>query len=469
MKRLLWFVVGVLLGGASVYASAGTVLWSSKGSLVVRGPDGVVRTITSTMPWGETGVQNLAGGAARVGVRVPATIGPGATVGVQLTRTATVQAVAKAAVPFVKRLGPAGLAVATLAPLLWDEEEERWEFPPEEVLTWYQSGNQTSNSCTLHKPGVIIRGTDGYEATGWPSTIACGTDFPPGWQGTNNCKVSTYPAFGPQVGTCTYGRVIRRTAVVCAPGFIPTMEGCTEPPEGEPASDLEIQNALEQHLADETKGGSQTTLMRPDVVPEFAETEASGPSIYTGPTVTTTTTTNTGPTTTNSTTTYNITYNNNVMNVSTTTTSTTINSDGTEETTTTTTTPTPVNPPLPGEEPDPEIPDTNPAPDVEQPVIEIPEQPLLCQVFPNISACQELGDSESDEELEQEEHVVTWLQEGGAVGLCPAPKTFVVFGSSYDISWAPICTMASMLRPLVIGLAWLSAGIFLFVVGRGSS
>lgn len=49
----------------------------------------------------------------------------------------------------------------------------------------------------------------------------------------------------------------------------------------------------------------------------------------------------------------------------------------------------------------------------------------------------------------------------GGEGQCPADQTVSFLGQSITWSYAPICTFAQAIRPLVIGLSWLSFGLIL--------
>lgn len=60
---------------------------------------------------------------------------------------------------------------------------------------------------------------------------------------------------------------------------------------------------------------------------------------------------------------------------------------------------------------------------------------------------------------------------GLSSGTCPAPIVVSVLGASVSVTWQPLCDLASMLRPLLIGLAGLSAALILLGqrAGGGSS
>lgn len=52
----------------------------------------------------------------------------------------------------------------------------------------------------------------------------------------------------------------------------------------------------------------------------------------------------------------------------------------------------------------------------------------------------------------------------GGEGQCPAPSSIDVFGQLIEWTYQPVCTFAQMIRPLLIGLSWLS---FAFIVVGG--
>lgn len=105
----------------------------------------------------------------------------------------------------------------------------------------------------------------------------------------------------------------------------------------------------------------------------------------------------------------------------------------------------------------------NPAPqDTQEPQ---PPAPTQCDKYPNSLGCANL-DSPLSEDLQTQARgpsLITPVSLGGS-GSCPAPLTATVMGHVVEMSFDPLCQYANALRPLVLALAWLSAGV-LFIGG----
>lgn len=85
--------------------------------------------------------------------------------------------------------------------------------------------------------------------------------------------------------------------------------------------------------------------------------------------------------------------------------------------------------------------------------------PLLCEVYPEILACQELGEIEDEELEERKVSLSIEPQEGFDVAnaQCPSPRTMNWRGRSFELSWQPWCDFAIGINPVVIAVAWLTA------------
>ena len=97
------------------------------------------------------------------------------------------------------------------------------------------------------------------------------------------------------------------------------------------------------------------------------------------------------------------------------------------------------------------------------------KQPLLCEVFPSISACQPLGTAPQAQPLTNKDVPIRASPAGGfgpSEGACPEPVSISVMGEAFKISWDPICSLAASLRPIVISLAWLTVAFAMFGIGR---
>lgn len=102
---------------------------------------------------------------------------------------------------------------------------------------------------------------------------------------------------------------------------------------------------------------------------------------------------------------------------------------------------------------------------------ETKDAPLdLCKEHPEILACQKFTPDEltpvavanTNRQLSINKDT-GWGPENGT---CPAPKTAVVMGVSLSMPFDLICQLATTIRPLIIGLAWLSAALTFFGLGR---
>lgn len=98
--------------------------------------------------------------------------------------------------------------------------------------------------------------------------------------------------------------------------------------------------------------------------------------------------------------------------------------------------------------------------------VDLPESQLTqCDKYPDTVGCARLG-SIPDETLLTENRSIALIQpvDIGNAGQCPAPMTATVAGMTIEWSFDPLCQYANALRPLVLALAWLSAGV-IFIGG----
>ena len=81
---------------------------------------------------------------------------------------------------------------------------------------------------------------------------------------------------------------------------------------------------------------------------------------------------------------------------------------------------------------------------------------FLCRYFPTILACQEMGKPTDgmfdDINIPQVTDDKTWSSDDflPSNGVCPQPKTFHVFGKSYEASYQPLCVFAEKIRFAVL-------------------
>ncbi|MBH5330387.1 hypothetical protein H9Q10_12055, partial [Eikenella sp. S3360] len=100
----------------------------------------------------------------------------------------------------------------------------------------------------------------------------------------------------------------------------------------------------------------------------------------------------------------------------------------------------------------------------DKPGTETPPPFDLCEEHPDILACQGMGDVTGNEfdKIEIPRHVnhETWKPDSflPANGVCPAPKTFHVFGKQFSVSYEPLCVLMEKVRFIIlIGFILMSA------------
>lgn len=83
----------------------------------------------------------------------------------------------------------------------------------------------------------------------------------------------------------------------------------------------------------------------------------------------------------------------------------------------------------------------------------------LCDLYPDVLACQKLGSLEAEPLPEKTvpmsiEPTTGWGEGGGS---CPADRSVTVLGRQMSMRWSLFCDFADQVRPIVIAMAWLSA------------
>ncbi|AIO65683.1 neisseria meningitidis TspB family protein [Burkholderia oklahomensis] len=125
--------------------------------------------------------------------------------------------------------------------------------------------------------------------------------------------------------------------------------------------------------------------------------------------------------------------------------------------------PEPVPQPIPQPLPQP-VPVPTPAPG-NNPGTGRPSRDDLCAMHPDASACAPLGSASDVAVNSDTKHIsLSPLSIGLTKGVCPEPKRVVVFGGELSFSYEPLCEFALKLRPLVLLLCALAAGL-IFVTG----
>lgn len=114
------------------------------------------------------------------------------------------------------------------------------------------------------------------------------------------------------------------------------------------------------------------------------------------------------------------------------------------------------------------VPDTGPAGGTGGAPQPEKETPTFCEANPMSIACAEMGELK-DEKLEVEERPVdvSYTPWGSSTSQCPADKVIPLWDEhSLRISYSPVCQFASLLRPLVIALAFVAAGFIVAGITR---
>ena len=95
-----------------------------------------------------------------------------------------------------------------------------------------------------------------------------------------------------------------------------------------------------------------------------------------------------------------------------------------------------------------------------------PKTGLLCEMFPKILACAEMGDVEENEPFQvpniKDETTFSPDNFLPSNGICPAPKTVNILGNSYTVSYDLLCRFAEMSRFLILAIAAVLAARIMF-------
>lgn len=85
--------------------------------------------------------------------------------------------------------------------------------------------------------------------------------------------------------------------------------------------------------------------------------------------------------------------------------------------------------------------------------------PGLCDLYPDILACQKL-DTPDASNIDNRDVNVSINPDAGwgpANGSCPAPRVLALHGLTTEFSWQPMCDFASGIRGVILAVAWLIA------------
>lgn len=326
----------------------------------------------------------------------------------------------------VKGVGPS--LVSGLVGLVWDEALKRWRVFLEGQPV--QGSGVTGQQACMTEPINQIK----YDTAGNACVRTCrytGMLESP-WQFSNNQTNTSY-------NTVCAGHSPAYSSTYTRTAYVPPA------PQYRDATDSEILNALNQYLANI---GNLVSFINKlindynklqDIYNISTRDYATGPSTLNK----SNTHVNTGPDGQKSvteTSTYNLTYNNNNITIDKTLTTTTVFPDNSTTTVT-------------------DVSSGGTGTDYLPPNESVPSD--ICKDNPEILACWGAGTIE-EQDIPEIDKSLSISSEKTSAGSCPASIQFTVRGHTYTVSWAPVCTFASTLRPLVILLAWLTSGIFVF-------
>lgn len=99
------------------------------------------------------------------------------------------------------------------------------------------------------------------------------------------------------------------------------------------------------------------------------------------------------------------------------------------------------------------------------------ETPGLCDMYPDIAACQKMGELDKVPVANKTVPLAINREEGfgPSEGTCPAPRQFTIMGKTMAFRWDLLCDFAQGVRPVIIGMAYLAAVLaFLGLSRKGS-
>ena len=457
LRLFLCFLVGFGLSTVSLLSFAQLHEWTgsrtSPGSIYTRGPNGLPFNVDTGR---YVGLDSASDGGATLRGRYSGSLA-GRSLAIQSAQVVSGSALANIGKGLVRTVGPAALAL-TLAPLIWDEIQE--DFFTESIPEGSTRTSYRGNERWRYSGKPYVSSAEAACGSAWPGSKAVNPSSDTFGPYRYECLTTSFGYQG-QVDRAFYcvhsksysGSPICTPPVSCPEGQIFTSTGACSTAQRNPVSDADLGDAIYVELVSRGMGSELARRLisagyEPQVLGAAPPVELSGPSSLQGGTTTSTTSGPSGQTTTDTTTNYDISYDGDTVTVTETTTSTTTRPDGQTETTTETKTPAPGHSDDGNKEPTEE-----PKP--------------FCELYPQASACQELGES-SDEDLGEEERSLGWALPNDVSAQCPQPRVFtsVTVGKSWNLEWAPVCEAAEAVKPVVVAFGLLSAAVFVFGIAR---
>lgn len=452
-------VVSFVFGACSAF-SADPPDWSQRGTWNVGDPR--VRSSAAFNDRYPGATSRSSGWAATSeGVTLKATRGYGGVWATSRTLPLARSAVAAMLAGAARVAGPVALGVTAVGVLydagVWyDPDVGSWMYPAGVWYDGYPDGNAPSTCSYRAGSGCMLINQRAFIGIG---------EITSAWKSCNGgsaeCQISVahgnHPSGQFKRANCPLGTVI---SVVCdssgcvSPNVFLPDGTCGPPPvgvpHGDPATDPQLQDIFDDHMAgnpssapDLAEEGSQhRPIPLPPVMPPW-----EGPESIPGDSSTTTETGPDGVTTVQKETTHVPQYGNPTpedITVEDRTTETKTKPDGTTTTTTTTTTGTSTS--------------GDGSTGSNSPIIN------PCVANPNASGCAPLGTLE-DTELGRQDVDVSFSITSVS-GSCPSPIALDILGSAQQLSWQPLCDLATGVAPIVRALAALSAGLWLLFMFR---
>jgi hypothetical protein len=98
------------------------------------------------------------------------------------------------------------------------------------------------------------------------------------------------------------------------------------------------------------------------------------------------------------------------------------------------------------------------------------DQKQLCEAYPDIAACQKLGEAPASETIpviDTPASIDERVTFGPETAACPADRVMnTTLAGTLHFSWSGACMFADGIRPIVVGMAYLAAVLSLFGLGR---
>lgn len=439
MRAFLYLLGGLFFGGFAAYSAAQSAVQIPI-NIPVTGPSSVTLSGAwdAMVPGINEGYQPSDFGAGSGEVYRGAAVRVDG-VPAQLTARRRISAggIARGAASLAKRAGPLGIVGGVLVDAGWSYIDGQWLRPDIEsapdVVPSGTPGWSEYDLCSRMQPGQTIVMDGGSNHAYY--RMAYPNDIQSGYVPINNCTTKPYTENGfPQI----------HRKVVNTP-YTPSYQSV-------PATDSDLEGVLTDNLVDgdlDPAEALRQSIASGDISDADLEpTSVTGPAYVYGPTVTSTSSSPSGQTTSETQSKYEFGYSPGGVSITKSDTTTTTTPDG--QTTTNTTTVTGAA----GQTP------SKPA----------EQQKPFCELYPDAMACQPLG-TPSPVELPTGTINVPGLSYESVTAACPAPYTFTpAAGGSYEISWQPVCDGAEAVRPVVIVIGLLTAGVFVFVgMRRGQS